>query len=293
MRETLPRHQIIEYQRNEPFYAANARQKDADYIYIKNSHWHEELELAYCLQGNAVHYIDGEQVEAKPGRLIVTNCESVHRIDAKVGSVLEPDAPASIVLIIHNRFIEENFPEYRDFWFVNRDEEAPPEVRDIMLSFSRYAERKEHRPNEHLFMRGLLLQLLYFLYESGTVSRTDSASAARHEHVRVLKEILEYVEDHYAEPLAQADVAQEFYFSPQYFARYFKRCTGVTFTQHLTSYRLQQAKKDLLHTGKLVKDIALDNGFTDERSLINAFKRHYGVTPLQFRKAQTTNKKIN
>lgn len=44
----------------------------------------------------------------------------------------DPNATATNVLIVHNRFIEDNFPEHRDFWFVNRDEEAPAEVRDTL-----------------------------------------------------------------------------------------------------------------------------------------------------------------
>ena len=284
MREPLVKHQIIEYKRNEPFFAANAGAWSIDDTYVKNSHWHEELEIAYVLQGNYAHYIDGERVEAVPGRLIVTNCESVHRIDVKPEDMTDPDETATIVLIVHNRFIEENFPEYRDFWFTNEHTEARPEVRDIMFQFSEYAKAPEHRPNEHLYMRGLLLQLLYFLYEDGAVSRTDAASVAQREQVSQLKEILQYVETHYAEPLVQSDVAREFYFTPQYFARYFKRTTGVTFTEHLTAHRLQQATQELIRSDKLIKDIALDNGFSDDRSFINAFKKRFSVTPFQFRK---------
>lgn len=287
MRDPLVRHQVIEYQHNEPFYIGNVFVHDADYTYIKHSHWHEELEIAYCLRGSAAHYIDGERVEARPGRIIVTNCESVHRIEAEPDSLTAPDELASIVLIVQNRFVEENFPEYRDFWFTNPDRTASAEIRGIMLEFSEYAKRSEHRLNEHLYMRGLLLQLLYYLYQEGVVSRSDVVSAKRHEHVQPLKEILQYVEDHYREPIAQADVAREFFFTPQYFSRYFKRCTGITFVGHLTTYRVEQAQKELLHTDRRISDIARDNGFRDDRSFINAFKRIHHVTPQQYRKRFT------
>lgn len=284
MREPLIRHQIIEYQPNEPFYAANSMAKNANDLYVRHSHWHEELEIAYVLQGHYRHYIDGECIQAEPGRLIVTNCESIHRIDACTEAVDDPETPTTIVLVVHNRFIEENFPEYKNFRFTNRKTQTRPEVRDIMLHFSEYAKKQEHLPNEHLYMRGLLLQLLYFLYQEGTVSRNDSASVKRQEQIQPLKEILQYVEHHYREPITQAEVAKEFYFRPQYFSYYFKKCTGTTFMEHLTNYRLRQAKQELLHTHKRISDIARDNGFRDDRSFIRAFKKVCQVTPTQFKK---------
>lgn len=45
MREPLVKHQIIQYQPNEPFYVVNINHYNADDFYVRNSHWHEELEL--------------------------------------------------------------------------------------------------------------------------------------------------------------------------------------------------------------------------------------------------------
>ncbi|MCM1174558.1 MAG: AraC family transcriptional regulator [Blautia sp.] len=286
MRETLVKHQSIQYQHNEPFSIVNVFHTHTlqEEIYVKNSHWHEELELLYVFQGHSRHYIDGEVFLTEPGRLLVTNCESVHRIEIPEEDVNDPETPSAVVLLIHNRFLEENFPEYRDFWFANEHAQARPEVRDIMLQFSVYAGQAAHSEYQHLYMRGLSLQLLYYLYQEGAVKRTDRNSVRRQEQVQTLKEILQYVELHYREPLAQADVAKEFCFNPQYFARYFKQCTGETFTAHLAGYRANEARKELLYTDCRIGDIARDNGFGDDRSFINTFKRIYRITPLQYRK---------
>ncbi|MCM1134413.1 MAG: AraC family transcriptional regulator [Clostridium sp.] len=284
MREPLVRHQIIQYQHNEPFVVGNVSSMSREEIYVKNSHWHEELELLYVFKGRSRHYIDGEIFLTEPGRLLVTNCESVHRIEILDDDTIREGEAGAVVLLIHNRFLEENFPEYQNFWFTNGQPHARQEVRDIMLCFFEYAAQPEHSEYRHLYMRGLLLQLLYYLYQEGAVRRTDAGSLRRREQVQILKEILQYVEVHYHEPLAQADVAKEFCFNPQYFARYFKKCTGETFTEHLTSYRASQARKELLYTDRRISDIARNNGFGDDRGFINAFKRVYGVTPLQYRK---------
>ena len=58
----------------------------------------------------------------------------------------------------------------------------------------------------------------------------------------------------------------------------------MTFMKYVTNYRVQKAQKDLLGTGKSILEIALDNGFSDDRGLINAFKEIYHTTPFQYRK---------
>lgn len=60
MRERLVKHQIIEYRPNEPFFAVNANSRSAEEFYVKNSHWHAELELAYAFGGRTRHFIDDE-----------------------------------------------------------------------------------------------------------------------------------------------------------------------------------------------------------------------------------------
>ena len=43
MVEPLVMHQIIEYRKDEPFYVDNMTGTAANDLYVKNSHWHEEL----------------------------------------------------------------------------------------------------------------------------------------------------------------------------------------------------------------------------------------------------------
>ena len=82
---------------------------------------------------------------------------------------------------------------------------------------------------------------------------------------------MQYVEKHYQEKLMQAQVAEKFYFTKEYFARFSAKIPAL----HLwnispsTGWQLQN---ELLETDRTVLDIALDNGFSDARGFINAFK---------------------
>lgn len=292
MSEPIARHQLFEYKEDEPFLVINALALDKNETGMYEAkqllhHWHEELEVVYILNGKSLHYIDGVCVEGVPGRLVVTNSESIHNI---ILEEVPEHETAAVVLLIHAQFLREQFSQYQTLYFTNERTQAGPEIKDIMMRLSAYADRTVHTSWDSLYAKGLILQLLYYMCEQGTVRR-DMVNVNEQKNIERLKGVLQYLENHYMEPLSQAEVASRFYFNREYFSRYFKKCTGMNFTEYLVRFRLGKAKKALVGSDKRVLDVALENGFSDERRLINAFKKYYGITPLQYRKMIKNNQK--
>lgn len=284
MSEPVVRHQLFEYDADEPFHVFTpplvARQGDGMAWQLLH-HWHEELEMVYVLNGRSLHYIDGECVEGIPGRLVVTNCGSPHNIILK-NEGIEAVGPGGIVLLIHDRFLAEQFPQYQDIYFTNEKMQARPEIGEIMFRLSGYAEQQTRVPHDSLYAKGLILQLLYYMCEEGTARRHELDINVQ-KNVERLKGVLSYLENHYHEPVSQAQVAKKFYFNREYFSRYFKKYTGMTFTEYLVRYRLHEAKRRLEQTDLRVTDIAMECGFSDDRRLIEAFKKYCGITPHKYR----------
>ena len=103
------------------------------------------------------------------------------------------------------------------------------------------------------------------------------------------KIILEYLNEHYNENIQQQVMAKKFHFTREYFARFFKNQTGMTFKEYLTVYRIEKAKEELLYSNKNLLDIALNNGFSNETRFISNFKKYYNQTPSRFRKENKRN----
>lgn len=283
MSEPIVRHQIFEYSEDSPFIILNIYAGLTDYTAL-SSHWHEELEIAYVIDGNSRHYIDGECVESERGSLIVTNSNSVHSIiPDKEHNDLKKDEIVTIVLLIHKQFMNQYFPKEKSAVFRNKII-ASEEIRTLMLQMSRYADRNDYNPYEIMFLKGLVFQLLYHMSKECMIEEEPEADINSRKNIERIKGVIQYVENHYAEPISQREIARLFYFTPEYFSRYFKKCAGVTFKEYLTTYRLGKAREALLETNDSVMDIALGNGFSDDRRLINAFRKNYGTTPLQYRK---------
>ena len=281
MSEPIAKHQLFEYTESTPFhfYVVNG---NGDMGTLLN-HWHEELEMAYCIKGNTRHYINGECVQGGPGRLVVTNSGFMHNIipDEKFVGCEEMTA---VVVIVEPRFLNACFPEYQNIYFLNRDEVASREIQDLMQKIIDYALVEHHQEYDELYGKSLVLSLLYEMCKSGTAKRelVDDINVLK--NIERMKGVVQFIENYYAEPISQKMVAEKFYFSQVYFSRYFKKCMGMTFTEYLNCFRLEKARKELIYTKKSVSQIALDNGFSDDRRLIISFKKKHGITPLQYRK---------
>lgn len=146
---------------------------------------------------------------------------------------------------------------------------------------------KERRANFLLF--SYVYQFLNDLISNFTV-QTKSITK---KDLRI-REVIQYIFDHYYEEITLQSLAEKFYLEPSYFSKFFKKHVGVNFKEYIVQLRLDFAEKDLIDTDKAIARIAVDNGFSSVNSFNRAFKSSFGVTPSQFReeteKAEETKK---
>ncbi len=98
-----------------------------------------------------------------------------------------------------------------------------------------------------------------------------------------LQQVTEYIHQYSAQNLSLIMMAEMVQMSPYYFSRLFKQSIGLTPHQYLLKCRTDQAKRLLKTTNLSIADIAHQVGFVDQSHLNRHFKRHFGVSPSQFR----------
>lgn len=98
--------------------------------------------------------------------------------------------------------------------------------------------------------------------------------------------LLNYIHEHIYQPdrLKVETIASCFNFSPNYISEYFKKTTGESLQQYITSYKLKLIETRLQYTDKRMSEIAYEFGFTDESHLNRIFKKYKGENPTAFRK---------
>jgi len=98
-----------------------------------------------------------------------------------------------------------------------------------------------------------------------------------------LQRALNYIEQHWTEPLRVSDAARAASLHPQSMSRFFHQHLGVNFQAYLIRLRLTRAARLLLETDRTVADIAFSCGFNN----LSNFNRHFHVayerTPSEYR----------
>lgn len=125
----------------------------------------------------------------------------------------------------------------------------------------------------------LIHTLLYYFSEK-TGSTPEYKSAER------LMKILQYIQENASKELSAEKVAAEFFLSPSYFSKLFKKEMHMSFLQYLTKIRLMHCAGMLENTKKPVSDICFENGFISIKQFQTAFKKQFGAPPTVYRNMQ-------
>jgi AraC-like DNA-binding protein len=95
------------------------------------------------------------------------------------------------------------------------------------------------------------------------------------------QDILQYISDNYSRRITIRELAQTLNMSVRSFERTFKDVFNITPQQFIIKTRIFKAC-DQLREGMSISESALHCGFYDQSSFAKLFKRHMGLTPLQY-----------
>jgi AraC family transcriptional regulator len=101
---------------------------------------------------------------------------------------------------------------------------------------------------------------------------------------RKLQQSIAYINEHLAEDLSIAAIADELAMSQYYFSRLFKQSMGVSPYQYVMKQRIERAKYLLRTTPLSVEAIAQQVGFSNQNQLTVQFRKFTGTTPSGYRK---------
>jgi AraC family transcriptional regulator len=97
--------------------------------------------------------------------------------------------------------------------------------------------------------------------------------------------VVDYIEDHLAEPISLATLAQLVRLSPYYFCRTFKKSFGMPPHRYHTGQRIGRAKTLLAKSDPSVTDIGFTIGFSQTSSFTAAFRKATGLTPTAYHRS--------
>jgi len=102
----------------------------------------------------------------------------------------------------------------------------------------------------------------------------------------LLENVLIDIEEGIRKGINADTLAQKYSLSVRHLQRLFELVYKQTLSSYIRSRKLAASLFDLLKTNSKILAIALDFGFNYEQSYIRAFKREFGISPGEFRKAR-------
>lgn len=242
-------------------------------------HWHQRVEIIYVVEGSFKIQIGKECRLCMPGDLAVVRSGEIHAI------LVENENQCYIStfdpVMFSAFFSRPQFPKHFISAQEQRNAGVEKEIADLFQGI--YRENQEQRPVYETLIQARILQIYSLLIRHFEDDLTkDEKKLAQLEQ---FQSVVEYIENHYAENITLAKVAEIINYNTAYVSKLFVACAGVNFKTYLDDFRIKKAVK-LLNTGSYtVSDIAVQCGYDNVRTFYNAFHRVTGQTPSQFRKA--------
>lgn len=130
-------------------------------------------------------------------------------------------------------------------------------------------------------MKSMLFEFIYELFSQMQNSK-DRGSPSD-----LVAYAMRYIHEHYTEPVTMDQLADLLGCSSSYMYRLFKAEIGKSPNDYLIGIRMEQARQYLRTTQLNLREIALTVGYSDVYYFSRLFKKQFGVSPLQARKAES------
>lgn len=260
-----------------------------EFPYRVTLHWHPETELIRFTKGTFKLSIDMQDMVLHDDAFVLLPGNIIHTI------YLPAFCEESAVVFDPRMLLLQNYDEVQSEIFealLSGNMPLPQVITPDHPAFATidklYLYCAHHGATTHASLRlkikSKLSEILSLYHQYGLISRKNMPVNTKQSKQDKLKELLNYIDSHYAGPMSIKDASSRLGITDQYFCRFFKRITGMSFTAYLNDLRLRRAAKEIELTNRSISDIAYEHGFENAGYFFKSFKLKYGVTPLKYRK---------
>lgn len=248
-------------------------------------HWHSYFEITYVQKGQGNYFVNGQEYMMESGDIIIFNNVEVH------GWKLMGEDMKLLVMIFSPEFVAEKLSvfdsEYlkpfveRGSNFKNRIGKEEPVSHEIRKGIREiYKEWQQQKEGYPLMIKANILRILTMLIRTyQDESKSGEMLKEKKTAMKRLEQAISYIDTHYSEKITLDEVAAAAYMSSNYFSSYFRKVTGISFSEYVTRIRISRARELLRDTDKSVMEIAMECGFHNISNFYRLYKKHVGKPP--------------
>ncbi|HIU77096.1 MAG TPA: helix-turn-helix transcriptional regulator [Candidatus Pelethocola excrementipullorum] len=255
------------------------------------------IRIIYVLSGALELQIDNKTLHYSAGCLIMAN--EWTKVEYRQYSPDEQKAEAEVVSFLFkkeyftenvlNQLVEDSLM-YR--FFVENVKSSTKKSNFFVFEFE---------PNQdiHFYAMLLLKQVVKMRYKDNKITKSafnllvSEIGSLSEEYLKLkdstlsssilIHQIISDIEEGYQDTSLK-DLADKYYFHPNYLSSFIKEETGKTFSELMIECRLKSACMYLKQTKLSVQEIIEEIGYTDKSYFYTIFKKEFGITPREYRR---------
>ena len=255
---------------------------DIDYL-----HFHNYMEIGFCYEGVGELVLGEDTVQFSERKFSIIPKNYPHTTNSDIGTVsrweyLFVDMEGFLQKAIDNPIKSERMIQRlnsRALFLDEKDHLVIAKRILRILDMMRFAE--EFYIEE---VKGELLSLFVEIARLNCDSEQDTIVEESGKITNLVSRSLDYISDHYMEPLKVDDLARYCHISETHFRRVFVGYMNMSPLEYINTVRIQTACEYLKKTDDPINDIAHKCGFTTISTFNRNFKQIMGVAPIEWRK---------
>ncbi len=106
-----------------------------------------------------------------------------------------------------------------------------------------------------------------------------------------IQKLLDYIDEHYAEPLNLTEMGRKFHYNPSYLSNYFSDHSHQNFSEYLKQVRIRKSIELLQEEAHSIAKISTLVGYTDHSYFCRVFKKAMGASPSSYRRKYFSTRK--
>ncbi|TPE49483.1 helix-turn-helix domain-containing protein [Maribrevibacterium harenarium] len=251
-------------------------------------HWHEEIEVVLVVSGATRVQTTTQETIVRAGEAVFVNSNILHRLTKSgeedchiLNAVFHPTllSGQSYNLVYKKQVLPlTQHPERALFHF-----KADQPWQQVVISTlgNAFSDWEQNTADKEMVLTMALMFLWQQLSRHTAPVTAPQKQSTKQEHR--LHKALNYLHQHFAEPLSVKAVADAANMSESECYRLFRSLLNTTPIGYLTEHRLRLAAETISTTDLPIAMIADNTGFTCPAYFAKKFKQQFGVTPKGFR----------
>lgn len=262
-------------------------------------HWHQEIELFYCESGEIDYMTPHEHVVVKPGDVGFVNANVLH-------STCAHNKASGCNLLIHmfkpSFLVDPTSRIYKEcvepliaatsieMLVVTPEDKGGKQLCNLVARSFKTFEAADTL--WQLKLRDEIADTWLNFYKRLEERIEEGPLRMPRPVDERLRDMLTFVGAHYHEHIGVPEIAEAAFASERECHRTFKDELGVTPSQYLRDYRVQQACRMLIHTTRPLSQIGEQTGLGTPSHFGQVFRESLGCTPSTYRKRWQNNDSI-